>query len=339
MSEESIKIRDTLAENAFDALKRAVEELAESPKDASIHWCSGLELLMKARLAHEHWSLVEKNPGTSPIGKVMAGEFTSVGYSEAIDRLANVAGTRWSKDDRKTLKSVSDHRNKVIHFYHPGFDDDKLREQVALDQCRAWTLFERLLEKEWSVAFPHLGDVLQDMHFGLLDTRSYLTARFEHLKPQIDAARLRGTKIDACYSCHFEAVLCEENEFQTVLTTCRVCSALYHYLRFTCPHCQASLRLEPEVSTACVSCKATFAIADLCGQLGLEVVPAGNCWKCWDWDDSTAHFTRDRSKIFCVGCLETFSTVVGACGRCGALFAGADPDLSVYSCPSCCNLA
>ena len=49
------QIFNSLAKNAFDFLKQAIEEFDKSPKYSVIHFCAAVEMILKARLMTEHW--------------------------------------------------------------------------------------------------------------------------------------------------------------------------------------------------------------------------------------------------------------------------------------------
>jgi hypothetical protein len=51
-------IFDALANNAFDFLNRAIADFEKYPKYSVIHFCAAVEMLLKAKLMREHWSLV-----------------------------------------------------------------------------------------------------------------------------------------------------------------------------------------------------------------------------------------------------------------------------------------
>jgi hypothetical protein len=46
-----------ISESAFDFLESSVDEIKTHPKYSVIHFATAVELLLKARLIHEHWSL------------------------------------------------------------------------------------------------------------------------------------------------------------------------------------------------------------------------------------------------------------------------------------------
>jgi hypothetical protein len=65
-----------LCHSAFEFLERSVAEFEKEPKFALVHFSSGLELLLKARLLKEHWSLVVV--GKADLKQFRSGESTTV---------------------------------------------------------------------------------------------------------------------------------------------------------------------------------------------------------------------------------------------------------------------
>jgi hypothetical protein len=81
---------DSLVANALDFLRRAIDEVKDHPKYSVIHFCAGIEQLLKARLLHEHWSLVVTKPGETSKQKFNSGEFESVTMKQCFERLEKV---------------------------------------------------------------------------------------------------------------------------------------------------------------------------------------------------------------------------------------------------------
>ncbi len=51
-------LRNGLVENAFSFINKALDEFPSEPKFSLIHFATGVELFLKARLMAEHWSLI-----------------------------------------------------------------------------------------------------------------------------------------------------------------------------------------------------------------------------------------------------------------------------------------
>lgn len=80
-----------LTENAFDFLRKALAELTTDHKHSVINFYSAVELLLKARLLREHWTLVlARETGKA---NFEAGDFQSVTFEMACTRLDQVVGS------------------------------------------------------------------------------------------------------------------------------------------------------------------------------------------------------------------------------------------------------
>jgi hypothetical protein len=81
---------DSLVESALDFLDTGLGELQQKPKFSVIHFFIGIELLVKARLLHEHWSLVVTRPGDVSKESFAEGNFESATLWQCLDRLERI---------------------------------------------------------------------------------------------------------------------------------------------------------------------------------------------------------------------------------------------------------
>ena len=81
----------SLLDNGLDYFLVAAESAgAEAPQNlkyAMLHLVDGVELLLKARLAQEHWSLLFDQTNKASQEKLRQGDFKSVDFEEAYRRL------------------------------------------------------------------------------------------------------------------------------------------------------------------------------------------------------------------------------------------------------------
>lgn len=109
--------------NGLDFLERAVADLGQTPpdvKDATIHLFSAIEVLMKARLIREHWTLVAvKSDGATRV-KYDSGDLHTVDPMSAIKRLRDVLGIAVSVQHEKDVDAVRMLRNRIAHFAMVG---------------------------------------------------------------------------------------------------------------------------------------------------------------------------------------------------------------------------
>lgn len=114
----------TPVRNGMDFLLSAFDHLSQrdgepSPRDLKygvLHLQAAVEVLLKARLIREHWSLVFNDPGKAKRGAYEKGSFASCGVHEAIDRLNNIVALEISQDQKNAVKTLADTRNALTHL-------------------------------------------------------------------------------------------------------------------------------------------------------------------------------------------------------------------------------
>lgn len=103
-----------LFDNAIDSILHGLEHYAEgnlNPRDykfSILHVAQGVELLLKERLAREHWVLVFEK-----VDKPAAGERT-VGFDGAIQRLEGICKVHLDKY-KAGLQALKNARNEMEH--------------------------------------------------------------------------------------------------------------------------------------------------------------------------------------------------------------------------------
>ena len=120
-SNQSEQVQLNLLENAFNSLLSAAEavqrdEGSRGLKDAVLHLGNGIELLVKARLARENWSLIFSNTNQASYQKLADAEFTSVNFPKAITRLERNVGVTIDKPIISDIKNLRKLRNQLTHF-------------------------------------------------------------------------------------------------------------------------------------------------------------------------------------------------------------------------------
>lgn len=112
----------------MDYLDRAVAGLTEGAappserdlKYAVLHLQAATEVLLKARLIGEHWSLVFKRIGDADLGKYKRGDFESCTTDEAIDRLTKIAQVEVPTKSLEAIAKLAKDRNALMHYGHTG---------------------------------------------------------------------------------------------------------------------------------------------------------------------------------------------------------------------------
>ncbi|MGW7213645.1 hypothetical protein [Streptomyces collinus] len=114
----------TPVSNGMDYLVSVFQHLTEGATPPSardlkytvLHLQAATEVLLKARLAREHFSLIFADPTEATHDAWQKGDFKSCGTLDAFDRLRNIARLAIEEDDRKRIKDLSDHRNALQHY-------------------------------------------------------------------------------------------------------------------------------------------------------------------------------------------------------------------------------
>lgn len=248
------EIFDSLVKNAFDFLEKAIAEFDAAPKYSVIHFCSAVEMLLKARLLQEHWSLIVSKPDQAQIGKFQSGDFISVNLEDCKNRLKAIAGEDIPDEAFRSFRELAKHRNKIIHFFHGGLENDQAeKEKIVSEQCRAW-LHLRYLLTRWWLYFSEYDDVLENAENAMKRHRTYLLAKFETLTPQIDQEREAGNEISCCSSCGFESAVHTPKDDSIFEVYCLVCGHCEVEVKLDCPHCHNPITLINEGYGTCEHC-------------------------------------------------------------------------------------
>lgn len=247
-------IFDSLTRNAFDFLERGITEFDKSPKYSVIHFCAAVEMLLKARLMKEHWSLIVSKPDQANLAKFMAGNFISVTLEDARARIRDVAGEDIGDDAYNSFRALANHRNKMVHFFHPDIDsDDKAKEQIVAEHCRSWFHLHRLLGR-WDTYFQDFGRDIARADHAMKGHRKYLNNKFQALKNELKALRNAGNAPKACSACGFKAAIPENLDDQIASLRCLVCDHTETQVELECPHCSESIDIANEGHATCEHC-------------------------------------------------------------------------------------
>ena len=87
-------------------------------KYAVLHLQAATEVLLKARLVREHWSLVFKDPGSATRSALEQGKFDSCSMNATLDRLVSIVGVPITAMQREAIKDLAETRNALTHYGH-----------------------------------------------------------------------------------------------------------------------------------------------------------------------------------------------------------------------------
>jgi hypothetical protein len=327
-----------LTDNAVDFLKRAIDDFKAQPKHSIINFHTAVELFLKARLLHEHWSLIVlKGPDRQ---KFEAGDFISVTFDEACLRLQNIVQSPIPEGARKNFDAIRKHRNKMVHFFHEadGASGPEI-EAIAREQLRAWYDLHKLLTSHWDPIFIDYGKQFVLIEEKLTGHREFLRAKFNDLASSIKDEISNGAQFRMCGSCAFESARANVVLGALLESECLVCRYQDRWLDYECSDCGAPGRLREGGDFACRKCgngDDQEAIFDRINEFEVTSdnyfeahVPA-HCSECEGYH-SVAEY---KGKFLCVICLSV-SDEVNACGWCGEFGTGDMEDSNLGGCTVC----
>jgi len=299
-----------LSESAFDFLERSVEEIKDHPKYSVIHFATAVELILKARLMREHWTLVVERTSDVSVENFLSGKAKTVTQGDAIKRLKNACSENISQDAVAQFEHIAAHRNRMIHFFHEAAKkqpDDKLTEEIVKELCLCWFYLERLLS-DWGDQFDEFENEISTVARRMKKLRAYLEVAFDRLKPEIDAEKKAGTIFKACSGCGFEAATVAGVSEVFFEQRCKVCGLGESYIEMLCPgECGETMHIDGHnvSGMTCEECGYELTRKDLFEALDTEFsnpsdfVPQINCAQC----SSFASVVQHGENFLCTECL------------------------------------
>lgn len=316
-----------LINNGLDFLDQARKELRESkPKFSVVNFWTAVEILLKVPLAHEHWSLICSRKSNPKKQAYHDGDFQSITYDETRILLRDVLNKPLSDDIHKAFDKVRKHRNRLVHFYHPHFTDNEVK-QILEEQADAWFRLYQLIRKDWK---PIIGS---NLYHKLLNDESrlvrtslyYSKAKFLSLADTLKKSREEGKTIVSCPICKQTAAVRsafnEEGAHTLYESNCLVCGITDAYVEVLCPECDTKQRMEPdgELDFTCVECQHSEPKMELLDESNsspedrMIMGRAASCSDCEGYE-TVCDF---GGSYLCVTCL-TLHESVGTCEYCGA---------------------
>lgn len=187
-------------ENAADFLLSAADHLVGEPgardlKYATLHIVAAVEILLKVRLAREHFSLVFNRLGTSRGRSEMQqweeGDFGSVNAPEAIRRLRHVSGLDLP-DDIPGFERLRELRNQLTH--HGVCVAPQMIQTNAIAVLDfALTFIDQHLREDDESLPPEVVHTLDAIGPRLAEVRGLVAQRLRSIQPAIDKAPIAMT--------------------------------------------------------------------------------------------------------------------------------------------------
>lgn len=211
-----------LITNALSFLRRSIDTGATAPEQQHLAFAItdlavAVEVLMKSRLAREHWTLILNNPDKATPAAVLAGSATTVTAEQAFGRLVGVAGLGWLSGHKAQVVDLARLRDRVVHS-----TAGTMRPQ-ALAACwgAGLSFAVSFLDKEFrgqvdSMVEENVEQTLDVMRPRVAELRHMREVRMQSISTDLDQA---GTVVE-CPLCRQPALMLREGE----ISACAFCS-------------------------------------------------------------------------------------------------------------------
>ena len=154
------------------------DEGPRSLKEAVLHLANGIELLVKARLAGEHWSLIFSNTDQASYDKLADAEFSSVDFPKAIARLEHIAKVSVDRDVISHIDSLRKLRNRLTH-YTATLDSAQTKSLVA----KSMTFCVEFCE-EHKMVTSDADSKLGEIHMNLTELQEFVNDRMKSISEE-----------------------------------------------------------------------------------------------------------------------------------------------------------
>lgn len=215
-------MKDRVIQNALDFAVQASKDLWDETlneeqqlKYSTVHLYEGIELLLKARLMKEHWSLILTNPDKYKANSFEGGDFKSVAYEKARSRLEAYCGVILDDPAHHAFDALRKLRNKYVHFVC-----NESKTSVVAAQLKAWHYALRLLEEGFLDLLSEHKSILAAAKNEMLRSEEFIEARFDEIQQELEKANEDGRLVITCPTCEKSALVIEDGG-----PDCKVCKA------------------------------------------------------------------------------------------------------------------
>jgi hypothetical protein len=334
-SQEQIKeVFGALVGNGLDFFERSANELDKEQKFSIVHFATGLELLLKARLFHEHWTLIASDPHTCAWTSIKDGTVGTLQASDLCSVITTTTGTPLNYE-RQAFKVIFDHRNRVLHWAPNG----DLASTVA-EQCLAWYRLSALLKGQWRTTFSSFEERIEEVERRLHTHRTYLAVKFRQIEPTLHGPE-KEQRLLLCPACDFKAGVVSDGTLRVPQFECRVCGYPAAAVRLSCG---ALIPLEALPIDDC-ACGENHDREQIINELNptpllkpkemsIYEPDRGYCGECFDPEETVA---ADGDMYVCVGCGARFEPEDSSrCECCSQQWFGWDAEDSYFKgCDQC----
>lgn len=216
------KLTLSLIENSFDFLESSIKYSNGTEnrdwKYALLNLSSAIELMMKAVLEQEHWSLLFEDIKKANKDILGQGDFKSVNFDTAIERIKSIVGVNFSPSDEKYIVKIRQKRNRITHF-----SVELHIEEVKSIVSKGISIFVRLY-KEIDTS-ENVEGKLHYINTELLGFQKYVKLRLAEIEKEISGMK-RPDIFLTCPSCLQETIVVDKKLDELC---CKFCGAEFSY--------------------------------------------------------------------------------------------------------------
>lgn len=191
---ESLTLASCVVPSGGGAVPNVPSDQKRYLKYALLHLCSGVELIFKERIRQEDWQLLFADPGKADEGAYESGDFWSIDFKQAQERLEEDCAVELNQEEKAQLKAFRKRRNQLEHF---GVEDTLPGVQSSIVQV------VNLLVDFVGRAFDKGGldeeePLLAEIRTKLGTCRAVVDERMALIKSELD----KQYSLIQCGSCH-----------------------------------------------------------------------------------------------------------------------------------------
>ena len=171
--------------------------------DLVINLAAATELILKAQLYKEDWSLIFESRDKATYEALNSGDFTSVHFDTCVKRLEKIKGIRpLSEENRKNLYELRKHRNRYEHLrLTPNFYEVLPLAAACLDAVLD-------IVADWFEATDldaEANKMLEELRFRITTFKDLHERRLKRLAKQLKPLEENG-RIARCPICYQETL-------------------------------------------------------------------------------------------------------------------------------------
>ncbi|MZE74672.1 hypothetical protein [Streptomyces sp. SID5789] len=179
-----------------------------------LHLQAAVEVLLKARLVREHWSLAFSDPGSARRSDYEKGRFKSCDTFAALDRLVHIVGVPIKVNERTAIKNLMETRNALTHYGHTA-NAYAVEARAAAVLSFLVDFVPRYLQPSLSSDAAGVSATMEAVRAKLRDITALVKQRMQDLSSSLDPVADRTVH---CPSCRQMALVAGESP-----VACRFC--------------------------------------------------------------------------------------------------------------------